>query len=89
MGSFPSSRVAQIAIGLSLEYEHIYKFQDSVLGDVNSLHSGFYLTGGTAVSRGYLNHRFSDDLDFFMNDDPRFVLWAERVIGIGESLLML
>jgi hypothetical protein len=68
-------------MGLSLEFEHIYKFQDSVLGNVNSLHTGFYLTGGTAVSRGYLNHRFSDDLDLFMNDDPRFVLWAERIIA--------
>jgi predicted nucleotidyltransferase component of viral defense system len=28
---------------------------------------GFYLTGGTALSRAYLNHRYSDDLDFFVN----------------------
>jgi predicted nucleotidyltransferase component of viral defense system len=27
--------------------------------------SGFYLTGGTALAAFYLNHRFSDDLDFF------------------------
>ena len=27
----------------------------------------FYLTGGTALSRGYYNHRFSDDLDYFVN----------------------
>jgi hypothetical protein len=25
-------------------------------------------TGGTAASRGYLGHRFSDDLDLFVND---------------------
>lgn len=42
--------------------------------------TGFYLTGGTAASRGYLQHRFSDDLDFFVNDDDRFGLWAERLI---------
>jgi hypothetical protein len=42
--------------------------------------TGFYLTGGTAASRGYLQHRFSDDLDFFVNDDERFGLWVERVI---------
>ena len=29
----------------------------------------FYLTGGTALSRGYYNHRYSDDLDFFVNQD--------------------
>jgi predicted nucleotidyltransferase component of viral defense system len=32
----------------------------------------FYLTGGTALGRFYLNHRFSEDLDFFVNSDPGF-----------------
>jgi len=27
----------------------------------------FFLTGGTALSRGYYHHRYSDDLDFFIN----------------------
>jgi predicted nucleotidyltransferase component of viral defense system len=27
-----------------------------------------------------LHHRYSDDLDFFVNDNPDFVLWVERVI---------
>ena len=27
----------------------------------------FFLTGGTALSRAYYNHRYSDDLDFFVN----------------------
>ena len=40
----------------------------------------FYLTGGTAASRGYLHHRFSDDLEFFVNDDDRFGLWAQRLV---------
>lgn len=47
---------------------------------LNRIETGFYLTGGTAASRGYLNHRFSDDLDFFVNDDERFLLWADRWI---------
>ncbi len=34
--------------------------------------SPFYLTGGTALSRGYYNHRYSDDLDYFVNDHPDF-----------------
>lgn len=58
----------------------LYPIQDRVIGIVSGLDTGFYLTGGTAASRGYLNHRFSDDLDFFVNDDPRFGLWAERLI---------
>lgn len=74
-------------MGLAPEYGRTYKFQDSVLGLVNTLHSGFYLTGGTAVSRGYLNHRFSDDLDLFVNDDPRFLLWAERIIAVLSSAM--
>ena len=58
----------------------LYPFQDEVVKVINRLETGFYLTGGTAASRGYLNHRYSDDLDFFVNDEPDFVLWVERVI---------
>ena len=47
---------------------------------INEAETNFYLTGGTAASRGYLDHRFSDDLDYFVNDDNRFGLWVERVI---------
>jgi predicted nucleotidyltransferase component of viral defense system len=65
-------------------FNHLYPFQDQILQVLSRIDTGFYLTGGTALSRGYLNHRFSDDLDFFVNDDDRFGLWAERVI---QSLL--
>ncbi len=58
----------------------LYPFQDEVLRVLRRLETGLYLTGGTAASRGYLNHRFSDDLDLFTNDDPQFLLWAERLI---------
>ena len=60
-------------------FEVLYPFQDRVLKVVNELETGFYLGGGTAASRGYLNHRFSDDLDLFVDDDDRFTLWAGRV----------
>jgi len=46
---------------------------------MRTVETGFYLTGGTAVSRGYLHHRYSDDF-FFVNDDERFELWGERII---------
>jgi len=32
----------------------------------------FFLTGGTALSRAYYNHRYSDDLDFFLNNSQTF-----------------
>lgn len=67
-------------------FETLYPFQDRILKVINSTETGFYLTGGTAASRGYLNHRFSDDLDFFVNDDPNFTLWSERIIrSLGEA----
>jgi Nucleotidyl transferase AbiEii toxin, Type IV TA system len=66
----------------------LYPLQDRILARLASIDTGLYLTGGTAASRGYLHHRFSDDLDFFVNDDDRFGLWAQRVVqtlvGAGE-----
>lgn len=59
----------------------LYPLQDRVLSVVRDQQTGLYLTGGTAASRVYLQHRFSDDLDFFTNDDPRFSLWTERVVA--------
>jgi len=44
-------------------YTHtLYPFQDELLKLINQVETGFYLTGGTAASRGYLRHRYS--LDF-------------------------
>jgi len=60
--------------------QELYPFQDQVLRIIHPLKTGFYLTGGTAVSRGYLQHRYSDDLDFFVNDEEQFGLWGERII---------
>ncbi len=59
-------------------FERLYPLQDRVLALLSSQETGFYLTGGTAASRLYLGHRFSDDLDFFVNDQPHFLLWADR-----------
>lgn len=61
-------------------FDRLYPFQDQVLAILRGLDTGFYLTGGTAASRGYLQHRFSDDLDLFVNDDHRFGLWADRIV---------
>ena len=67
-------------------FEILYPFQDRVLQMSSGLETGFYLSGGTAASRGYLDHRFSDDLDLFVDDDDRFGLWAARVIqGLSQQ----
>lgn len=61
-------------------FDVLYPFQDRAIQAINRADTGFYLTSGTAASRGYLQHRFSDDLDYFVNDDNRFGLWVERII---------
>jgi len=64
----------------SYYFDTLYPLQNEVLKAIHLLDTGFYLTGGTASSRGYLNHRFSDDLDLFINDDAQFTIWAERIV---------
>jgi hypothetical protein len=61
-------------------FEHLFPLQDAVLAVLSTLDTGLYLTGGTAASRGYLHHRFSDDLDLFANDEAEFGLWGDRVV---------
>lgn len=67
--------------------QSLYPLQDDVLRMLATLENGFYLTGGTAASRGYLKHRYSDDLDFFVNDDARFSVWTEQIMNVlaGEA----
>lgn len=50
------------------DYKALYDVQDEVLQTVFEEPLGFYLSGGTALSRFYLHHRYSDDLDFFCHD---------------------
>ena len=48
--------------------ENLYPLQDGVMSTISKCGVRFFLTGGTALSRAYYNHRYSDDLDFFVND---------------------
>ena len=49
------------------DYRKLYLLQDKFLEWWISLNLPFYLTGGTALGRFYFNHRYSEDLDFFIN----------------------
>ena len=79
--------------GLNMSYENtIYPLQDKVLAAFEKA-GRLYLTGGTALSRFYFNHRYSDDLDFFINDDPKFheylkVFEAAKLDGIEFKIRM-
>lgn len=59
----------------------LYPLQNKVLKLTDTLQTPFYLTGGTALSRCYFNHRYSDDLDFFVNNDPNFSKYSEIIIS--------
>ena len=61
----------------------LYPLQDRVLSIIDGLGTKFYLTGGTALSRFYFQHRYSDNLDFFIRDSQNF---AEEVNAIYEEL---
>jgi|LSQX01.2.fsa_nt_gb hypothetical protein len=55
-----------------INWTSLYKFQDEILLLLRDELSPFYLTGGTALSRYYLSHRYSEDLDFFCHDQEDF-----------------
>jgi predicted nucleotidyltransferase component of viral defense system len=53
-----------------------------VLGIIGQCETRFYLTGGTALSRGYYQHRYSDDLDFFVNYDADYAEQVELILSV-------
>jgi hypothetical protein len=59
----------------------LYPFQDAVLAVAARVDTGFYLTGGTALGRVHLRHRYSEDLDLFVNDDDQFQAWVDRLLA--------
>jgi hypothetical protein len=70
--------------GYSAFYEErLYPLQDGILDIVARSRSRFYLTGGTAIGRAWFGHRYSDDLDLFVNGNPEY---ASEVAGILRLL---
>jgi len=61
------------------DYRKLYPLQDKFFNFFHALDLPFYLTGGTALSRFYLNHRYSEDLDYFVNGDPDFSKFIVRI----------
>ncbi len=75
---------------LEKDYTKLYQTQDKILLALKPVLSTFYLTGGTALGRFYLNHRFSEDLDFFLNNSDAFhssVKNIEKVLHDKFSVL--
>jgi len=67
-------------------HDILYPLQDKILDVIEQLNLDFYLTGGTALSRCYLQHRYSDDLDFFVNDHKDFKKQSNAAIDEVKKL---
>ena len=60
--------------------ESLYPLQDGVLNILSRSGTDFFLTGGTALSRGYYHHRYSDDLDFFLDRSHTYDEQLDKVL---------
>jgi hypothetical protein len=70
--------------------ETLYPLQDGVLKTLAKAFATLseripFLTGGTALSRCYFEHRYSDDLDFFMSSEPRYAAITELAFSALEA----
>lgn len=61
--------------------ERLYPLQNRILNVINELCPSLYLTGGTALSRFYFTHRYSDDLELFANDESSFSSIVEKAVA--------
>ncbi len=69
--------------------DNLYPLQDKVLHIIADCNTPLYLTGGTALSRFHLHHRYSDDLDFFINRDADFTQYIKLISNrITEKFLV-
>jgi predicted nucleotidyltransferase component of viral defense system len=67
------------------KYKELYHLQDKVLSLLKGKLGEFYLSGGTALGRYYLNHRYSEDLDFFLHNKDTFLSELQRIRNIIDS----
>lgn len=67
---------------MARDWPQLYQLQDWVLARMRPIVHGFHLSGGTALARGYCQHRYSEDLDFFTNDAAEFGLWRDRCLEV-------
>lgn len=65
--------------------KNLYPLQDGILNIVKELKLPFYLTGGTALNRNYFRHRYSDDIDLFVNKDINFNQHIEALYKVLQE----
>ena len=62
--------------------DKLYPFMDKVLALIRQTDTTLYLTGGTALGRYYLHHRYSDDLDLFVNQAADFREQVKKALEV-------
>ena len=62
--------------------ESLYPLQNGVLNTLNQSGTNFFLTGGTALSRAYYHHRYSEDLDFFLTQSQNYDEELDNVLRL-------
>ncbi|MEI6174211.1 MAG: nucleotidyl transferase AbiEii/AbiGii toxin family protein [Bacteroidota bacterium] len=67
------------------KYTELYFLQDKVLSALSGHFGPFYLSGGAALSRYYLNHRFTLDLDLSVNLQRCFLRNATPVVDLLKT----
>ena len=60
----------------------LYPLQDGVMSILSQSGTDFFLTGGTALSRAYYHHRYSEDLDFFIDKSQTFDEQLDKVLAM-------
>jgi hypothetical protein len=65
--------------------EILYPLQNGVLSLLADCNAPFYLTGGTALHRHHFSYRYSDDLDLFVNQDPRYDEYVDAALHALRS----
>ena len=65
--------------------KNLYPLQDGVLNILSRIDTNFFLTGGTALSRAYFNHRYSDDLDLFINNSDTYDEQLNKVLTLLKN----
>jgi predicted nucleotidyltransferase component of viral defense system len=56
----------------NIDYIKLYNLQDDIMDIIFNIQDIFYLTGGTCLCRFHKEKRYSDDLDFFTNENKQF-----------------
>ncbi|MBM3145505.1 MAG: nucleotidyl transferase AbiEii/AbiGii toxin family protein [Chloroflexi bacterium] len=69
--------------------ERLYPLQDRVMAVAALYDDNIYLTGGTALSRFYFQHRYSDDLDFFTTTDDLKLIATDLAARLKSSGLTI